>query len=242
MVGGAHGGFPGGALVEFAVGAEVEHPRGGVLVAQSERHPDGDGESVAEGAAGDFHAGGVGGHARHREAGVVGAVGVQFAARDDPGLGEGGVEADRVVAGGEQEPVALVPVRVLGAVAQAVGVDGGEDVGGAEGLSDVALALFLAHVQGVVPDAVGELGDGRDAGRVTWSWPRWVRWWSLEFCFLARGVRGRVRGVSEWRLERALVGWALLGWARAIASSVRRRSAGPQVSWVTSAAIRPIRA
>ena len=52
---------------------------GGVLVPQPEGHADGDGQAVAEGAAGDFHARGVGGHPGHREAGVVGAVGFQFA-------------------------------------------------------------------------------------------------------------------------------------------------------------------
>ena len=161
----------------------------------------------------------------HGQAGVVGAVGVQFAARDDPGLGEGGVEADGVVAGGEQEPVAAVPVRVVGAVAQAVGVDGGEDVGGAEGLSDVALALFLAHVQRVVPDAVGEFGDRRDAGRLTCRGRGGCgggHWNSASLRVLC-AVNAEA-ALLEW----ALAGWSLLGWARAIASSVRRRSVGPR--------------
>ena len=100
----------------------------------------------ALGAAGDFHAGGVRGHCRHREAGVVGAVGFQFAAVDDSGLGECGVVADGVVAGGEKEPVPTLPCGIVCAVTQLVGVDGGEDVGGSERLPDVSLTLFLTHV------------------------------------------------------------------------------------------------
>ena len=76
-----------------------------------------------------------------------------------PGLGQRRVERDRVVADREQEPVAARPVRVLGPVAQLVGVDHGEHVGAPERLADVALALHLAHVQGVVPDPVGRLAD-----------------------------------------------------------------------------------
>lgn len=57
---------------------------------------------------------------------------------------------------GEQEAVALRPVRVVGPVAQPVGVHRREHVRRAERLADIALALLLTHVQHVVPHAVGE--------------------------------------------------------------------------------------
>ena len=87
-----------------------------------------------------------------------------------PGLGQRGVEGDGVVADGEQEPVAVGPVRVLGPVAELVGVDHGEHVGDAERLADVALALHLAHVQRVAADAVGGRPDASvDAGAHAFS-------------------------------------------------------------------------
>jgi hypothetical protein len=54
-------------------------------------------------------------------------------------------------------------VRVVGAVSQLVGVDHGEDVGDAEGLPDVALALYLRHVQGIAPDPVRRFSQPAEA-------------------------------------------------------------------------------
>jgi hypothetical protein len=71
--------------------------------------------------------------------------------------------ADGVVPGGEEEPVAVIPVRILRPEGELVGVDGGEDVGGAETLADVALALCLTHVDDVVTDAVGGVVDAAQA-------------------------------------------------------------------------------
>ena len=45
-------------------------------------------------------------------------------------------------------------MRVLGAVPQLIHVHHGEDVGDPQRLADVALALHLAHVQGVAPDPI----------------------------------------------------------------------------------------
>ena len=151
----AHRRLPRRALVELTVGEEVEDPRRRTLVTQPQGHADRDGQAVAQRAAGDLHAGGVAGHSRHRQPGPVGAVGVEFVDVDDAGFGQRGVQPDGVVTGRQQEPVPALPVRILGAVAQLVGVDGGEHVGGAEGLPDVALALGLAHVEDVVAHAVG---------------------------------------------------------------------------------------
>jgi hypothetical protein len=67
VVGGAHRGLPRRALVELAVGEEVEHAGVGALQAQAERHPDGHGQAVPERPAGDLHARRVGGHPGHRQ-------------------------------------------------------------------------------------------------------------------------------------------------------------------------------
>ena len=48
--------LPGGALVELAVREQVVDPGGVALVTQPQRHPGGDGEAVAQRAAGDLHA------------------------------------------------------------------------------------------------------------------------------------------------------------------------------------------
>src|SRR6185503_715023 len=62
---------------------------------------------------------------------------------------------DGVVTGGQEKPVAVLPLRLVGTVSQLVGVDAGQHVGGAEGLPDISLALRFAHVERVVPCAVG---------------------------------------------------------------------------------------
>ena len=116
VVGRGHRGLPGGALVEFAVAHHVDHAGGVALEPQAQGHADGDAEAVAQGAAGDLHAGGVGAHPGHRQPGVVGAVGVQLLDGEDAGLGQSGVLGDGVVAHGQQHPVPAVPVRVLGVV------------------------------------------------------------------------------------------------------------------------------
>ena len=51
-------------------------------------------------------------------------------------------------------------MRILGPVAQLVGVHGGEQVGGAQRLAHIALTLRLAHVEGVVPGPIGGRFDG----------------------------------------------------------------------------------
>ena len=117
-------------------------------------------EAVAERAAGDLHARRVGGHARHRQAAVVGAVALELVLRDDPGFDQRRVERDGVVADGQEEAVALLPFRILGPVAHRVEVGHRQHVGDAERLGDVALALYLAHAQRMAADAVGALREG----------------------------------------------------------------------------------
>jgi hypothetical protein len=61
----------------------------------------------------------------------------------------------------EQEAVAALPLGLVGAELERMAVGDGEDVGPAERLADVALALHLAHAQGIAPDAVGARGEKR---------------------------------------------------------------------------------
>jgi hypothetical protein len=143
--------------------------------------------------------------------------------------------ADGVVAGGEEEPVAALPVRVLCAEIQLVPVDGCEHVSGAQGLAHVSLALDLAHVQGVVPDPVGGGADlvhtfGRHCG--------------LQYSSLRGGVLdGFCR--HYWlrdRLVREVIQALTVLGVLLVASSASSRSRLPQVSRVAKAAQSPIRA
>jgi hypothetical protein len=149
--------------VELTVGEQIHHAGVVAQVAQAQRHAGGDTEPVAQRATGDLHPGGVRGHGRHRQARVVGAVGLELLDGHDARLGERGVGRDRVVADGEQEAVALRPLGVLRAEPEQVAEQDGEHVGDAEGLADVALALHLAHVEGVAADAVGGVAEPGDA-------------------------------------------------------------------------------
>ena len=59
----------------------------------------------------------------------------------------------------EQEPVPPFPLGVVGAVAHRMAVGDGEDVGQAERLPDVALALHFAHPQSEAADVAGAVGQ-----------------------------------------------------------------------------------
>ena len=158
-----HRGLPRGALVELAVGEQGVDARRVALVAEAERHPGRHAEPVSERAARDLHAGRVRRHPRHRQARAVAAVGLELGDADHARLGERGVQGDRVVADREQEAVACRPVRVVGPEAQLVLVDHREDVGDAERLADVPLALDLAHVERVAADPGRRLAQPGDA-------------------------------------------------------------------------------
>ena len=71
--------------------------------------------------------------------------------------------SDRVVAGGEQEPVPFCPLGVVRVEPELVRIGSGQHVGRAEGLADVALALDFAHGQGMVPDPVRRGADAVEA-------------------------------------------------------------------------------
>ena len=83
-------------------------------------------------------AGRVGGHRRHGQPRVVRPVRLQFLHRDDAGLGQRGVQRDRVVANREQEPV---PLGQCGSSRRnrSWSRNHGQDVGDTQRLPDVPL-------------------------------------------------------------------------------------------------------
>ncbi len=160
-----HGRFPGRALIQLAVRHEVvdEGPRR--LALEAEPDADGDAETDAERAAADLHARRVAGHARHRQATVVGAVGLELRFRDDARLDQSRVQGDRVMTDGQQEAVAVLPIGLLGPIIERVEVGHCQHVGDAERLRDVALSLNLAHAQRVAADAPGAIVQARRIGQ-----------------------------------------------------------------------------
>ena len=98
---------------------------------------------------------------------------------EDAGLRQGRVQGDRVVPDREQQAVAIRPVRIVGTESQLILVEDGEDVGDAEGLADVALALHLAHVEGVPADPVGGLAQPSDPLGVVFPGPCLRSWLSV---------------------------------------------------------------
>ena len=152
-------GFPRRTFVELAVGHAVVDEGGVALLAKPERHPHGDGEPLAERSARHLHPRRVARHARHGQAAIVGAIGLELFLGEDARIDEGGVERDRVVAVRKEEAVAALPLRVVGAVAKRMAVGDGEDVGHAERLGDVALALHFTHAQRETADVAGTVGE-----------------------------------------------------------------------------------
>ena len=159
---------------------------------------------------------------------------------------------------GEQETVTILPVRVLGAVAQLVGVRHCKDVCDPEGLADVTLALDLPHLQGVVPDTVsssaeaiepirvgrcsvggcwrgGGAGGSHESGPLRSSSNGWA----------AGGQSDELAGAGEVTVTGGVArgGSGLAAWRMAFCSRVSTavRSAGPHVSRVMSAAKSPSR-
>ena len=54
----------------------------------------------------------------------------------------------------QQEAVAAFPMGIFGAQVHGVAVSHGEHIGVAQRLSDVALALYFAHAQGIAANTV----------------------------------------------------------------------------------------
>ena len=95
----------------------------------------------------------------HLQPAVVGAVGGELVDREDAAFGERRPERDRVVAGRQQEAVAVRPGEVLRIVAELVEVERGEQVGDAEPLADIALARAARHLQ----DVAAQIGGAEPA-------------------------------------------------------------------------------
>lgn len=156
--------LPRRALAELAIGEQVVDESAGPLALQPEAEADGDGEAMSQRAAADLDARGVARHRGHGQATVIAAVGLELLLGQDTSLDQRRVESDRVVPDREQEAVALFPARILRPVAERVEVGDRQHVGHAQGLRDVALALYGSHAQRVAADAVGALGE-RHVGR-----------------------------------------------------------------------------
>ena len=111
-----HGGLPVRAFLHLAVGKFDEDAGGRMPEPQAERHADALTESMAERAAGHLYAG-RGVERRHVEPAVVGPVGRELVQRDHAGFGKRRPERNRIVAGREQEAVALRPGKILRIIA-----------------------------------------------------------------------------------------------------------------------------
>ena len=112
------------------------------LDAGPERHPDADGEAVAEAAGAHLDAGDLDVRV-HPEGGaaiVHGVEAVDVVVVDEAGQLERGAEAGVGVALGEDEAVAVRPVRLVGADVHLVEVEDGQDVGGGQRAAGVAAA------------------------------------------------------------------------------------------------------
>ena len=125
------------------------------LHAQAQRLAHRDRQALPEGSTGDLHAWRVGGHAGHRQAAVIRAVGLQLLLGQHAGFEQCRVQRDRIVAVGEQETVPAFPLRLGSAQVHGVAVGDSQDVRPAQGLADIALALHFTHAQREAPDPPG---------------------------------------------------------------------------------------
>ena len=153
------------AVVQLAVGKQRVDERFGAFALEPEAAPDRDGQALAQRTARHLHAGRVAGHAGHRQPAVVATVGFDFLRGNDARLDQRAVERDGEVPVREQEPVALFPVRVVGAIAHGVEIGHGQYIGDIERLGDVALALDFAHQHRIAADAIRSLGELGAIGR-----------------------------------------------------------------------------
>ena len=151
---GRHGGLPVRAFLHLAVGKFDEDAGGRMPEPQAERHADALTESMAERAAGHLDAG-RGVERRHVEPAVVGPVGCELVQRDHAGFGERRPERDRIMAGREQEAVALRPGKIGRVPAQFMEIEGSERVGDAEPLADIALPGSARHGEHVATHVRG---------------------------------------------------------------------------------------
>jgi hypothetical protein len=69
---------------------------------------------------------------------------------------------------GEQETIASLPFWVLRSVFEGVEIRDRKDIGDAERLSDIALALHLPHAHGMAPDSISTLSKA-DVAAIMWN-------------------------------------------------------------------------
>src|ERR1700742_3261599 len=165
-VGRRAGRFPDLALVQLLV-AEQDPDPGLVVAAHPRRlrHPDPDREAVAERAGGAVDAGDAAHVGVVAERAAEPRVGVEPVGREVAAFGEQGVEADGDVTLGEDQPVALGPLWILGDPHHA-GVEGREDLGTGEDARVVAAARdpdqpdrLSADRRGPLPNLVDAVND-----------------------------------------------------------------------------------
>ena len=91
--------------------------------------------------------------------GLVGAVGFQFGFRDNARLQQRGIISDSVMAMREQEAIAPLPLGIFRAIGHGMAEGGGEHIGIAQRLADIALPLHFPHLQGVTANTPRRRGD-----------------------------------------------------------------------------------
>ena len=64
------------------------------------------------------------------------------------------------MANGQQEAIAFLPFRILGPIVHRVEIGHRQDVGDAQRLGNVALALYLAHAERMAADVIGAVRKG----------------------------------------------------------------------------------
>ncbi len=93
----------------------------------------------------DLHSRRVGGHARHRQAAIIHAIGGDFILGQNPRFNQRRIERDRIVTYGEIKPIAPFPFWIIGAQAHRMKIGHGQNISDTKRLTDIALPLHLAH-------------------------------------------------------------------------------------------------
>ena len=164
VVGGGHRALPALPLLAVAVGHQREDLRGvgEAIEPQGEADADAHREPLSQRAGRDLDARRPGHVRMALQMGADLAKPHQVVGREVAVLGERGVLDRRGVALGEDEAVALRPLRVGGIVAEHPVVEGGDDVGGRERAVEVARLGDGEHADAVDAEHGGvalELGD-----------------------------------------------------------------------------------
>src|ERR1700730_795692 len=134
------------------------HPRG-------QRHAKADGKPVAEGAGAGFDAR----NDRFRmaaETRIVMAKAIQVLEREEPPIGQDGVERQAAMALAQDEAVALAPVRLGRVVAQEVVVEGADDLNQGQGRPDTPSSAILDGPENQAPEISAALVQGFKLDRI----------------------------------------------------------------------------